>query len=76
MKAGTARWASRLIGLVMLFGFVLVLRVMEKVTGLGFLEDVSEFLLAFEGMSEGFRQRAASSAIERITSAARLQASS
>jgi anion-transporting ArsA/GET3 family ATPase len=30
----------------------------ERVTGIGFLEDVSEFLLAFEGMSEGFRQRA------------------
>ena len=30
----------------------------ERVTGFGFLEDVSEFLLAFEGMSEGFRERA------------------
>jgi anion-transporting ArsA/GET3 family ATPase len=35
-----------------------VLSLLEKVSGLGFLEDVSEFLLAFEGMSEGFRQRA------------------
>ncbi len=35
-----------------------VLQLIERVTGMGFLEDVSEFLLAFEGMSEGFRQRA------------------
>jgi len=35
-----------------------VLQLIERVTGVGFLEDVSEFLLAFEGMSEGFRQRA------------------
>jgi len=35
-----------------------VLRVIERVSGVGFLEDVSEFLLAFEGMSEGFRERA------------------
>jgi anion-transporting ArsA/GET3 family ATPase len=34
--------------------FVLI----ERITGFGFLEDVSEFLLAFEGMSEGFRRRA------------------
>jgi anion-transporting ArsA/GET3 family ATPase len=33
-------------------------RMLERVTGFGFLEDVSEFLLAFEGMSEGFRRRA------------------
>jgi len=35
-----------------------VLRALERVTGLAFLEDLSEFLLAFEGMSGGFRQRA------------------
>jgi anion-transporting ArsA/GET3 family ATPase len=35
-----------------------VLQILERVTGIGFLQDVSEFLLAFEGMSEGFRQRA------------------
>ena len=35
-----------------------VLQLLERVTGIGFLEDVSEFLLAFEGMSEGFRERA------------------
>jgi len=34
------------------------LHLIERVTGLGFLEDVSEFLLAFEHMSEGFRARA------------------
>jgi anion-transporting ArsA/GET3 family ATPase len=35
-----------------------VLQVLERVTGIGFLQDVSEFLLAFEGMAEGFRARA------------------
>jgi anion-transporting ArsA/GET3 family ATPase len=35
-------------------------RIIERITGFGFLEDISEFLLAFEGMSEGFRQRAQS----------------
>jgi anion-transporting ArsA/GET3 family ATPase len=35
-----------------------VIGVIERVTGVGFLEDISEFLLAFEGMSEGFRERA------------------
>ncbi len=35
------------------------LQLMERVSGIGFLEDLSEFLLAFEGMSAGFRQRAA-----------------
>ncbi len=34
------------------------LQVIERVSGLSFLEDISEFLLAFEGMSEGFRERA------------------
>ncbi|MCH2171663.1 AAA family ATPase [Myxococcota bacterium] len=34
------------------------LQTIERVTGLGFLEDVSEFLLAFEGMSGDFRKRA------------------
>ena len=36
-----------------------VLQLMERVSGISFLEDVSEFLLAFEGMAAGFRQRAA-----------------
>jgi anion-transporting ArsA/GET3 family ATPase len=35
------------------------LHLMERISGIGFLEDLSEFLLAFEGMSAGFRQRAA-----------------
>lgn len=35
-----------------------VLRLIERVSGIAFLEDVSEFLLAFEGMSAGFRERA------------------
>ncbi len=35
-----------------------VLRVIERISGIGFLEDISEFLLAFEGMARGFRERA------------------
>ncbi len=35
-----------------------VLQLMERLTGIGFLADISEFLLAFEGMAEGFRERA------------------
>jgi anion-transporting ArsA/GET3 family ATPase len=35
-----------------------VLRLLERVSGMAFLEDISEFLLAFEGMAEGFRDRA------------------
>jgi anion-transporting ArsA/GET3 family ATPase len=35
-----------------------VLKLLERVSGVSFLEDISEFLLAFEGMSEGFRERA------------------
>lgn len=35
-----------------------VVQILEKVSGVSFLEDISEFLMAFEGMSEGFRQRA------------------
>ena len=37
-----------------------IFKLIERVSGLGFLEDISEFLLAFEGMSEGFKLRAAS----------------
>jgi anion-transporting ArsA/GET3 family ATPase len=39
-------------------GTRMVLRLIEQVTGIGFLQDVSEFLLAFEAMAPGFRQRA------------------
>jgi anion-transporting ArsA/GET3 family ATPase len=39
-------------------GAARVLKLLERLSGLGFLEDISEFLLAFEGMSEGFRERA------------------
>jgi anion-transporting ArsA/GET3 family ATPase len=45
-----ARWFQR--------GTRLGLRAIERLTGMGFLEDLSEFLLAFEGMAGGFRQRA------------------
>ncbi len=34
------------------------LELIERVTGVGFLEDISEFLLAFESLSAGFRERA------------------
>jgi len=33
-------------------------KLLERVSGIGFLEDISEFLLAFESMSVGFRDRA------------------
>src|SRR4030095_8024365 len=39
-------------------GTTRVLQLLERVSGLAFLQDISEFLLAFEGMSEGFRARA------------------
>jgi len=35
-----------------------VFKLIERVAGVGFLEDISEFLLAFEDMSGGFRTRA------------------
>ncbi len=35
-----------------------VLQVLERISGVGFLEDISEFLLAFESMAGGFRERA------------------
>jgi anion-transporting ArsA/GET3 family ATPase len=34
------------------------LGLIERISGIGFLSDVSEFLMAFEHMSEGFRARA------------------
>jgi anion-transporting ArsA/GET3 family ATPase len=47
------------------FGFKLfhrtsqrVLQAIERISGVGFLEDISEFLLAIDGMSAGFRDRA------------------
>jgi anion-transporting ArsA/GET3 family ATPase len=39
-------------------GTQLVMGAVERITGLTLLEDVSEFLSAFDGMYEGFRQRA------------------
>jgi len=39
-------------------GAVRVLQLLERASGIGFLQDISEFLLAFEGMSQGFRERA------------------
>ncbi len=47
------------------FGFKLfqrgahrVMQMIERVSGAGFLEDLSDFLMAFDAMSEGFRDRA------------------
>lgn len=34
------------------------LELIERITGVGFLEDISEFLLAFESLAPGFRERA------------------
>jgi anion-transporting ArsA/GET3 family ATPase len=34
------------------------LQLMERISGVRFLQDISEFLMAIEGMSEGFRERA------------------
>jgi len=34
------------------------LALIERISGIGFLSDISEFLMAFEHMSEGFRARA------------------
>lgn len=36
----------------------LVLQLIERVTGVGFLEDLSSFLMAIDDMSEGFKERA------------------
>ena len=35
-----------------------VLGALERISGVGFLQDITEFLLAIEGMSAGFRKRA------------------
>jgi len=35
-----------------------VLQILERITGIGFLEDLSEFLVAFDAMAVGFRSRA------------------
>jgi anion-transporting ArsA/GET3 family ATPase len=35
-----------------------VLKLIERVSGVSFIEDLSEFLMAFDVMSEGFRERA------------------
>ncbi len=35
-----------------------VLQVLERITGIGFLEDLSEFLIVFDAMAVGFRDRA------------------
>jgi anion-transporting ArsA/GET3 family ATPase len=37
----------------------IALKLADRVLGLQFLQDLSEFFLAFEGMYEGFKQRAA-----------------
>ena len=36
----------------------IVLQLIERVTGVGFLEDLSAFLMAIDDMSDGFKQRA------------------
>lgn len=52
MSAGRLgmRWLQR--------GTEPLFRILERVTGMDFLEDLAEFLLLFEELSEGFRSRA------------------
>jgi anion-transporting ArsA/GET3 family ATPase len=51
--------AGRLTLKVATHGGALALRLADRVLGLKFLEDLSEFFLAFEGMYDGFKARAA-----------------
>jgi anion-transporting ArsA/GET3 family ATPase len=39
-------------------GTQMAMRAMERMTGVGLLDDVAEFLAAFDGMYDGFRDRA------------------
>jgi anion-transporting ArsA/GET3 family ATPase len=54
LKAGKAGWRA------FQAGGTLVLSLLERLTGGQLLREVSDFLLSFEGMYEGFRDRAAS----------------
>ncbi len=56
LKPGVA--AGRSIGRVVGFGATAFIRVAGKVTGMELLEDLADFFRNFEGMYEGFKQRA------------------
>ena len=64
LDSAVLQWLIRPTATVGRFGWRLfgrgarsVTHALERVTGLGFLEDISEFLLMFESLSEGFRER-------------------
>ncbi len=40
------------------FGSTMALKALERITGLGFFSDLSQFLLAFESLLDGFERRA------------------
>ncbi|QBI21955.1 ArsA family ATPase [Egibacter rhizosphaerae] len=48
------RWAGKAVG----FGTGMFMRAASRITGSGVLEDLGEFFQSFEGMYEGFKQRA------------------
>jgi anion-transporting ArsA/GET3 family ATPase len=52
MSAG--RFGARLFGRAM----QRVLGLLERIAGVGFLDDLAEFLMAIDGLSQGFRERA------------------
>jgi anion-transporting ArsA/GET3 family ATPase len=56
MKPSVA--AGRSVGKVVGFGATAFMRVAGKVTGMDLLEDLAAFFRAFDGMYEGFKQRA------------------
>jgi len=50
--------AGRTLGRVAAFGSGLMLKAASRITGAGVLEDLAEFFQSFEGMYEGFKNRA------------------
>jgi anion-transporting ArsA/GET3 family ATPase len=66
LDAGILRWflrpyfvAGRLTIKVATRTGAMALRIVDRALGLQFLQDLSEFFLAFEGMYDGFKERAA-----------------
>lgn len=57
MKPSVA--AGRSVGRVVGFGATAFMRVAGKVTGMDLLEDLADFFRAFDGMYDGFKERAA-----------------
>src|SRR5690606_34159340 len=50
--------AGRTVGRIAAFGSSLFMRAAARITGAGVLDDLAEFFQSFEGMYEGFKQRA------------------